>query len=130
MWQHRHYVTLALAVGLGLPFLVGLCFGRPWGGLIWGGLIRVVVVHHATFLINSAAHTTGRQTHSDATSARDSWWLPIVSFGEGYHNFHHTYPSDYRNGAAWYHWDPTKWAIKALSLSGLTWNLRTSKRLS
>ena len=124
MWQHRYYVPIALITGLGIPFLIGLCFGRPLGGVIWGGLLRMVVVHHSTWLINSAAHSVGKKTYSDSTSARDSWWLPIISFGEGYHNYHHTFPTDYRNGPAWYHWDTTKWLIHALSLAGLTWELR------
>lgn len=123
-WQHRHYLPIALITGLGIPFLIGLCSGRPWGGVIWGGLLRMVVVHHSTWLINSAAHSVGKKTYSESTSARDSWWLPIFSFGEGYHNYHHAYPTDYRNGAAWYHWDTTKWLIHTLSLAGLTWKLR------
>jgi stearoyl-CoA desaturase (Delta-9 desaturase) len=130
MWQHRWYPALAVVVGQLLPLFVGYLLGRPWGCWIWGGLVRTVAVHHATFLINSVAHTVGRKNHSDATSARDSWWLPIFSFGEGYHNFHHTYPGDYRNGSAWYHWDPTKWSIQAMSLVGLAWDLRSSKRLT
>jgi stearoyl-CoA desaturase (delta-9 desaturase) len=123
-WQHRYYVPLAMIVGLGLPFLIGLYFGRPWGGVLWGGFLRCVAVHHSTFLINSAAHVFGERPHSEATSARDSWWLPFLTFGEGYHNFHHSYPGDYRNGVAWYHWDTTKWLIAALSVPGWTWNLR------
>jgi stearoyl-CoA desaturase (Delta-9 desaturase) len=125
--QHRYYLPIALAVGLGVPFLIGLAFGNPWGGLLWGGLVRTVVVHHATFLINSAAHTFGNKPHSEAGSARDNWWLPFLSFGEGYHNYHHAYPSDYRNGIAWYHWDPTKWIIRAMAIPGWTWNLRRSE---
>lgn len=126
--QHRFYLPVALLVGLGVPFLIGLCFGRPWGGVIWGGLLRTVVVHHTTFLINSAAHMFGKKPHSQEISARDSWWLPFLSFGEGYHNFHHSYPSDYRNGVAWYHWDTTKWMISLFARLGWTWNLRRVAR--
>ncbi len=127
MWQHRNYLAIAVITGFVVPFLLGLLFDRPMAGLIWGGLVRTVIVHHATFLINSAAHTFGSRPHSEATSARDSWWLPFLSFGEGYHNYHHSHPSDYRNGAAWYHFDPTKWLIGTLSVPGLTWNLRRSR---
>lgn len=123
-WQHKYYIPIAFIVGYGLPALVGWFFGRPLEAMIWGGLIRTVAVHHATFLINSAAHTFGKRPHSEETTARDSWWLPFFSFGEGYHNYHHSYPSDYRNGVAWYHWDPNKWMIKTFSFFGWTWDLR------
>ena len=122
--QARWYVPLAVIVGLGLPFLIGLAFDRPWGGALWGGLVRTVFVHHCTFLINSAAHALGKRPYAPEISARDNGWLALLSYGEGYHNFHHAFPSDYRNGVAWYHWDPTKWTIRGLSLAGLAWGLR------
>jgi stearoyl-CoA desaturase (delta-9 desaturase) len=124
MWQHRWYWAIFLAVGLALPTLIGAAFGRPLAGLFWGGLVRMVVVQQFTFSINSLAHTFGRQPHSDANTARDSWWLPFFSFGEGYHNFHHAYPSDYRNGVAWYHFDPAKWLIASMSWVGMARSLR------
>ncbi len=126
MWQHRNYLLIAFVTGLVLPLLIGFAFGRPGAGLIYGVLLRLVVVHHATFLTNSAAHRFGNQKHSERTSARDSWWLPFFSFGEGYHNYHHAYPSDYRNGAAWHHFDPTKWVIRLLAIPGWTYQLRRS----
>jgi len=122
--QARLYVPLAVGVGLGVPFLIGLAFDRPWGGLLWGGLVRTVLVHHCTFLINSAAHFFGERPYSTDVSARDNRWLALLSYGEGYHNFHHAFPGDYRNGVAWYHWDPTKWTIRSLALVRLAWGLR------
>jgi stearoyl-CoA desaturase (delta-9 desaturase) len=122
-WQNRYYWPLGLGVSCGLPFLLGYVFGRPWGGFVWGGLLRVVLILHCSFLINSAAHRFGSQPYSDKNSSRDNWWLPFLTFGAGYHNYHHTFPGDYRNGVAWYHWDPTKWWIWSLHLVGLTWNL-------
>ena len=122
--QARLYVPLAVIVGLGLPFAIGLAFDRPWGGMLWGGLVRTVFVHHCTFLINSAAHFFGERPYSTEISARDNGWLALLSYGEGYHNFHHAFPGDYRNGIAWYHWDPTKWTIRSLSLARLAWGLR------
>lgn len=112
--QHRHHVAIALAVGFGIPLLIGFMIGRPFGMLLWGGLLRVVFVHHATFLINSAAHVWGTQPYSRSDSSRNSWWLAFLTYGEGYHNFHHKFPSDYRNGVRWYQWDPTKWLVAAL----------------
>jgi len=119
-WQHRHHVAIALVVGLGLPTFLGALVGRPLEGLLWGGLIRVVVVHHVTFFINSLAHMYGAQPFSRQDSSRDSWWLAVLTNGEGYHNFHHRFPSDYRNAIHWYQWDPTKWLIYGLSRFGLT----------
>lgn len=123
MWQHRNTVKIGLVAGLGLPFLVGLLTGRPGGALLWGGLIRIVFVQHATFFINSLAHMWGKQPFSRDDSSRDSWWLALITNGEGYHNFHHTFPSDYRNGLRWFQWDPTKWVIAAGQRLGLTQKL-------
>jgi len=91
--------------------------------MIYGGFLRVVIVHHGTFLINSAAHTWGTQPYSTANTSRDSPLLSLFTFGEGYHNFHHTFQADYRNGHRWYHWDPSKWLIKSASWLGLTKDL-------
>jgi len=120
MWQHRHCLPIGLTVGFVFPFLIGFAFDRPWGGLLWGGLVRVVVMHHLTFLFNIAGHTVGAQPYSDEDSSRDSWWLAFLMLGEGHHNFHHAFPGDYRAGEAWYQWDPTKWWIWTLSLVGFT----------
>ncbi len=128
-WQHRYYLPVGIGVGFGLPLLIGLVLGRPWSAFLWGGLVRVVLLHHTTFLINSAGHYSGLQPYSAKDSSRDNWWLAFLMFGDGYHNFHHVFPGDYRSGVAWYHWDPTKWGIWILHLLGLTWRLnRTSER--
>jgi stearoyl-CoA desaturase (delta-9 desaturase) len=122
-WQHRHDVAIALWVGFALPTLIGACIGRAFGMFLWAGLIRVVFVHHVTFFINSLAHMWGSQPYSRKDTSRDSWWLAILTNGEGYHNFHHMFPSDYRNGIRWYQWDPTKWLIGGLNFAGMTQKL-------
>ena len=126
-WQDRHIFLIGFLVGIVLPGAVGyLALGGTHGflgGMIYGGFLRVVVVHHATFLINSAAHTWGTQPYSTANTSRDSPILSFFTFGEGYHNFHHTFQADYRNGHKWYHWDPSKWWIKAASWFGMTKDL-------
>jgi stearoyl-CoA desaturase (delta-9 desaturase) len=121
--QKRFHLPIGIVVGFGLPFLLGMMFDRPWGGLLWGGLLRLVVAHHLTFLVNSMGHSFGRRPYSDLNSSRDSTLLALFTLGEGYHNFHHTFPGDYRNGIRLHHWDPTKWWIFALSLIGLAWRL-------
>jgi stearoyl-CoA desaturase (delta-9 desaturase) len=125
-FQQKYYWRLAIPICFGLPTLIGAYFGRPFGGLLWGGMLRVLVTHHCIYLINSAAHTFGKRTYSSTHSARDSAWLAFFSFGEGFHNFHHTFASDYRNGIAWYHWDPTKWLIKGAEYLGLTSKTRVT----
>ncbi|HVQ24839.1 MAG TPA: acyl-CoA desaturase, partial [Planctomycetota bacterium] len=98
-------------------------FGNPWGFLLWGGLIRVVLGHHTTFLVNSLAHTLGHRPYEPAFSARDSFVTALLTFGEGYHNFHHRFQADYRNGMRWYHFDPTKWFVWSLARVGVTRDL-------
>jgi stearoyl-CoA desaturase (delta-9 desaturase) len=117
--QRRYHLPIGIVIGLGVPFLLGVVFDRPWGGLLWGGLLRVVIAHHLTFFVNSIGHSFGRRPYSELNSSRDSTLLALVTLGEGYHNFHHAFPGDYRNGVRLYHWDPTKWWIFALSRVGL-----------
>jgi stearoyl-CoA desaturase (delta-9 desaturase) len=130
MFQHRHYLPLGLVVGIGLPTLVGAAYGSALGGFWVGGVLRLVVLHHTTFLINSAAHFFGTQPYNDGSSARDSPWLAVLTMGEGYHNFHHTFQGDYRNGVRWYQWDPSKWLIAGLKGAGLAWRLRRTSVLA
>lgn len=110
-WQHKNYRWFAFLCGFGGPALMGLLYGDPLGGFIYGGLVRTVFNHHSTFLVNSLAHTLGKKNYSLSISARDSWIVAILTYGEGYHNFHHTFEGDYRNGIKWYHFDPTKWIL-------------------
>ncbi|MEO8198665.1 MAG: fatty acid desaturase [Thermoanaerobaculia bacterium] len=126
MWQHRWSKFIGIGVGLGLPTLVGLFFGSPLGGLLWGGFLRIVLVHHTTFFINSLAHMWGKRPYSTENSARDNWFLAFFTHGEGFHNFHHAFPSDFRNGIRWYHWDPNKWLIQTFRATRLARNLRVT----
>ena len=131
MWQHKHIFLIGALSGLILPALIGGIFGGIPGAagcFAWAGLTRVVFVHHGTFLINSAAHIWGTQPYSEEDSSRDSFWLAFLTFGEGYHNFHHTFQADYRNGHKWYHVDPSKWWIKMFNLVGLNSNLKLTPK--
>jgi stearoyl-CoA desaturase (delta-9 desaturase) len=127
-FQHKHYALLATLMGFGLPALLGYFLGSAVGGLAVAGFLRVVTVHHATFLINSWCHYFGRQTYTDKNTARDSFLMALATFGEGYHNFHHIFANDYRNGFRWYHWDPTKWMIQTFSLLGGAHSLNRTPR--
>lgn len=124
VWQHKHYLALLLFMNIGLPALVGFLHGDIIASLLLAGLLRLVLSQHVTWLINSIAHMWGKQTYSDTSSARDNPFLALITYGEGYHNFHHTFQWDYRNGVKWWHFDPTKWLIRALSSVGITRNLK------
>jgi stearoyl-CoA desaturase (delta-9 desaturase) len=89
----------------------------------------MVVVHHATFLINSAAHTFGKKTYDAKSSAVDNPLLAVITFGEGYHSFHHAYGGDYRIGHHWYDLDLGKWVILSLHRLGLASKLRKTYKL-
>ncbi|MGH7820060.1 MAG: acyl-CoA desaturase, partial [Candidatus Binatia bacterium] len=121
--QHRFYMPLAIAMGFGFPLAVGFAVGNPWGCLLWGGVIRLVVVHHSTFCVNSLAHTLGRKPYTLAVSARDSLITALLTMGEGYHNFHHRFATDYRNGVRRHQWDPTKWLIRGMAALGWAYDL-------
>lgn len=123
-FQHRYYLPLALGLNFGLPLLLGWLHNELWGMFLLAGVLRLTVSHHFTFLINSFAHAFGRQPYSDEHSARDSGWLAFLTYGEGYHNFHHQFAHDYRNGIRWWQWDPSKWIIWSLSWVGLTRKLK------
>lgn len=128
MWQHRHYLPIVLS-GLALTFVAGFIHNGWIGGfgcLLLAGVGRTFVVLNSTFCINSICHLWGRQPHGQSDSSRDSWWVSLLTFGEGYHNYHHTYQTDYRNGPRWYNFDPSKWLIFILSRLGLASALRTA----
>lgn len=123
-FQHRYYYPLAIGLNVLVPLALGWLHGDLWGVFLLAGVLRLVVSHHFTFLINSVAHAFGRQPYSDEHSARDNGWLAFLTYGEGYHNFHHQFAHDYRNGIHWWQWDPSKWIICSLSWVGITRKLR------
>ena len=123
-FQHKHYVLIATAMNLGLPLLLGLINGNIWGSLLLGGFLRLVVSHHCTFFINSLAHFWGSRPYTTENTARDNGVLALFTWGEGYHNYHHLFQWDYRNGIRWYQWDPTKWLISGAKFVGLARSLK------
>ncbi len=126
-WQHRHYLAIALLTGFALPAVAGWLWGGPLaalGSFLIAGVARMVLVQHFTFFINSLCHTIGRQPYSSECTARDSAIMALFTFGEGYHNFHHAFQHDYRNGVKPWQFDPTKWTIWLLGRVGLVRQLR------
>jgi stearoyl-CoA desaturase (Delta-9 desaturase) len=126
-WQNRYIHWIAALVTFGLPVGIGFLWGgwvSALGAFLIAGVARVVVLQHCTFCINSLCHYLGTRPYSSRCSARDSWLMALLTFGEGYHNYHHEFPHDYRNGVKPWQWDPTKWLIWTLSKVGLTRKLR------
>ena len=111
-------------MNFGVPIVLGVIYGDVLGMLLIVGAVRLVLNHHTTFFINSLAHIWGSQPFTDKNTARDNGVLAVLTFGEGYHNFHHIFENDYRNGIYWWQYDPTKWLIKSASLMGLASKLK------
>lgn len=124
-FQHNYFRPLAFLLGFVLPMVIAGHFWGDWrGGFLIAGVLSKVLMLQCTFCINSLAHYLGDATYSDQQSARDSAITALVTWGEGYHNFHHEFPYDYRNGIKFNHYDPGKWLIASLSYVGLTYNLK------
>tara|TARA_B100001123_G_scaffold261162_1_gene290945 strand:- start:3422 stop:4585 length:1164 start_codon:yes stop_codon:yes gene_type:complete len=134
IWQHRWVHLIAFVISFGLPTLLGYLYANltgaltplegALGGFLIGGVARVTCVQHSTFFINSLCHMIGKQSYSSKCSARDHWIMAIFTFGEGYHNYHHEFQWDYRNGVKPWQIDPSKWLIWTMSKVGLTSHLR------
>ncbi len=128
MNQFKYYHLWAVFSGIVLPVIIGALAGHALGAFIFAVCARIVIVHHATFCINSVCHIFGKATYDIYSSAKDHWFVALLTYGEGYHNFHHRFPSDYRNGVRWYQWDPTKWFIALLAKFGATSKLKKISR--
>ena len=133
-WQHKWVHAISFVVSFIIPTIIGYFYALysgnmlpavgALGGFLIPGVARVVMVQHATFCINSLCHMIGRQPYSTEHSARDSWVAAIFTMGEGYHNYHHEFAWDYRNGVKPWQLDPSKWIIWTLSKLGLTSDLK------
>ncbi len=106
--------------------LAGLCFLiAGWPGLVVGFLWSTVLLYHATFCINSLAHVRGRKRYVTGDDSRNNWLLALFTLGEGWHNNHHAYQSSVRQGFRWWEVDVTFYVLKALSWTGIIWDLRS-----
>jgi stearoyl-CoA desaturase (delta-9 desaturase) len=124
VFQDRYYIFIAIFMCVILPMIIGATYDHTMGCLLLAGLLRLVLNHHLTFFINSLAHIWGRQKYSSGNTSKDNILLSFFTYGEGYHNFHHKYPGDYRNGIRWYDFDPSKWFVFLFSFIGWTYNLK------
>jgi stearoyl-CoA desaturase (delta-9 desaturase) len=115
------------AAGLALPFGLGVALtGSLVGGLtglVWGGLVRVFLLHHATFSINSLCHFFGRRPFATGDESRNLAWLAPLSLGEAWHNNHHAFPTSARHGLGRWQLDPSAWIIAVLERCRLAWDV-------
>jgi stearoyl-CoA desaturase (delta-9 desaturase) len=123
-FQHKFYIPLAFLFAAIIPGAIGALWGDALGGVLVAGFLRLTIQYHATFSVNSFAHMIGTMPYSRKGTARDSFFVALITMGEGYHNFHHRFPVDYRNGVRWFHFDPTKWFVWTMSKVGVTRDLR------
>ncbi|MGC6456488.1 MAG: fatty acid desaturase [Coraliomargaritaceae bacterium] len=130
VFQDKYYLQLTVAVNLALFFLGWYLMGSALASFYFGFLLRMAFIHHCTWFINSLCHTHGSKTYARELSAVDNAVLALLTFGEGYHNYHHAFAADYRNGIRWYHFDPSKWTIWVASKLGLVSKLRSINTLT
>jgi len=117
-----------VALGLVIPAVMGGVITRSWAGvwtgLIWGGMVRVFLVHHVTWSVNSACHLWGLRPYRSDDESRNNIMFGILALGEGWHNTHHAFPTSARHGLRWWQIDASYWVIRTLALLGLAWNLK------
>lgn len=128
-FQHKYYGLLMALANIFVVVLVGWATGDWIGAFVFAFLLRLFLAHHCTWFINSLAHIWGAKPYSTEHSAVNNFILAILTSGEGYHNYHHTFASDYRNGVRWYQYDPTKYFIWVLSKLGLASGLKRTDPL-
>lgn len=124
LFQDRYYPFLMVATNALAFLFVGWLFNDYWGALWISTLLRMFALHHFTWFINSLAHTWGDKPFCQEQTAVNNYFLALLTFGEGYHNYHHVFANDYRNGIRWFHFDPTKWLIWTLHKLRLASNLK------
>ncbi len=120
-------LTVLLAVTL-------LVLGELWGGvglswLVWGIFVRLTLTYHVTWLVNSATHMWGYRSHQTRDDSTNLWWVALLSFGEGWHNNHHAFPSSARHGLRWWEVDVTYWLIRMLGLVGLAKHIQVPDKI-
>lgn len=120
VWLTRLHLVPPIVLGLLLYAIGGPAF------VLWGSFLCLTVLLHATWLVNSAAHLWGSRRYETRDDSRNSWWVALLTFGEGWHNNHHGRPAAARHGHAWYEVDVNWWCIRLLERSGLAWAVRAA----
>lgn len=118
VWLHKYYWVTMVVLGILLLVLGG------WPMLMWGIFMRVTAGLHTTWLVNSVTHMWGTRRFSTRDDSRNSWWVALLTFGEGWHNNHHAHPTAARHGLVWYEIDVNWWCIRTLQLLGLAKSIK------
>jgi stearoyl-CoA desaturase (delta-9 desaturase) len=123
---HKAFPLIVLA-GLAIPTVLGWLLTGTWQGaltgLLWGGLVRVFLLHHVTWSINSICHFFGRRRFETDDESRNVFWLALPSFGEAWHHNHHAFPRSAVHGLGRFELDPSAWVITAMEKLGLIWDV-------
>ncbi len=120
-----HFVFAAVVFAAG--YLLGGT-AMAWSFVVWGVFVRLVLVLHTTWLVNSASHMWGYRNYETTDDSRNNWFVALIAYGEGWHNNHHAYPRMAPHGHKWWEIDMTYWAIRALRSVGLAWNIVDYRR--
>jgi stearoyl-CoA desaturase (Delta-9 desaturase) len=119
---------LWIVLGLAIPAVLGGLLSGSWDGVLlgflWGGLVRVFLVHHVTWSVNSVCHLWGSQPYPEKDHSRNNLILGVLALGEGWHNNHHAFPSSARHGLRWWQIDVSYYVIRLLTFVGLAWKVR------
>ena len=119
LWQ-----AIAWAVPLGIGFAVTGTVGGALACLFWGVFVRIAMLHHVTWSVNSVCHFFGYRSYASGDESRNNPVIAVLAMGEGWHNNHHAFPTSARHGLAWWEFDPSWMMIRGMELLGLAWNVR------
>jgi stearoyl-CoA desaturase (delta-9 desaturase) len=122
---HKTFLVWHVLIGMALLGTGWLLYGPTTGvsWLLWGLAVRMVIVFHVTWLVNSASHMWGYRNYETTDDSRNLWWVGLLAFGEGWHNNHHAFQRMAKHGHRWWEIDVTYWAIVAMEKLGLAWNV-------
>lgn len=121
VWLSKYHWVPLVAAGLALLAIGG------WPCVMWGIFLRVTLGLHATWLVNSATHMWGSRRFNTKDRSRNSWWVALLTGGEGWHNNHHAHPVSARHGLVWYEFDQNYLGIKLLEKLGLVWDVKVAQ---
>ena len=120
-WLNTYHYVPVVVTGLLLLAIGG------WPMVYWGIFLRTVFGLHATWLVNSATHMWGSRRFETRDDSRNSWWVALLTFGEGWHNNHHAHPVSARHGLAWYEFDISWITLRMLNALGVVRDLKVAK---
>ncbi len=128
VWISRRFeffVVLGLLIPFGLGYALAGTLAGALTALLWGGFVRIFVLHHVTWSVNSVCHFFGRRRFATDDHSTNVLWVALLSLGEGYHHNHHAFPRSANHGLRWYELDVSGLIIRALEHAGLAWNVVT-----